>query len=217
MTSPVPTLRADARRNREQILLTAARSFVEDGVDVPMDRVARSAGVGTGTLYRHFPDRETLMVAVVQHSLGSIVERLRTAIAEEPRAWDALVASMSYSRELRLLLPAVALLPPALAAAVRADPEVAQLRADLVALTDEVVAAAQREGTLRLDVGAGDVTQLFSMVYKTTPTTADETADLAARRALAVILDGLRTGGREELPGRPLDASDLERLRNPRS
>ena len=78
------------------------------------------------------------------------------------------------------------------------------------------VAAAQREGTLRPDVGAGDVTQLFAMVYKTTPTTPDESADLAARRTLAVILDGLRTGERDELPGRPLDASDLERLRDVR-
>lgn len=212
MTVSVPALRADARRNREQILLTAARTFVEDGVEVSMDRIARSAGVGTGTLYRHFPDREALVLAVVRHSLATIVERIRAAVVEKPRAWDALVASMSYSRELRLLLPAVALLPADLAAAIRADPEVRQSRAELVRLTDELVAAAQQEGTLRLDVGAGDVTQLFAMVYKTTPARADETADLAAARTLAVILDGLRTGGHGSLPGRPLDADDLEHL-----
>jgi AcrR family transcriptional regulator len=213
VSSYTPALRADARRNREQILVAAGRSFVDDGIDVSMDRIARDAGVGTGTLYRRFPDRETLFVAVVQHNLESLLAKIRAAAAEEPRAWDALVRSMSYSRELRLLLPSSSMLPPALAAAVRDDPALRRLRSDLTEVCDELVAAAQRDGTLRPDVGAGDVTQLFAMVYRATPTIADETADLASARALAVILDGLRADRHDPLPGRPLETSDLQRLR----
>jgi AcrR family transcriptional regulator len=206
-----PSLRADARRNREQLLTAAARAFVEEGPEVPMEEIARSAGVGVGTLYRRFADREALMVAVVQHNLESLLEKIRGAAEDEPRAWDALVRSMSYSRELRISLPATSLLPPALASAVRNDPVVRRLRQELTDVTNRLVHAAQQEGTLRPDVGAGDVAQLFTLVYRATPATGDHVADLAATRALAVILDGLRTGPHGTLPGRPLDTADLER------
>ncbi|MFL6065050.1 MAG: TetR/AcrR family transcriptional regulator [Friedmanniella sp.] len=208
---PSPVLRADAQRNRDQILAAAARTFVEDGADVPMEEIARVAGVGVGTLYRRFADRESLMVAVVQHNLQSLLDKIRAAVAEEPLAWDALVRSMSYSRELRLSLPTTRALSPRLAAAVREDPTVRRLRDELTEVTDRLVAAAQREGSLRADVGAGDVAQLFTLVYRATPTTAADDADLPTRRALAVILDGLRAGAHDPLPGRPLDTGDLER------
>jgi AcrR family transcriptional regulator len=170
-----------------------------------------TAWVGVGTLYRRFADREALMVAVVQHNLESLLEKIRAAAADEPRAWDALVRSMSYSRELRISLPATNLLAPGLAAAVRDDPGVRRLRHELSDVTDRLVDAAQQEGTLRADVGAGDVAQLFTLVYRATPTIGDRADDLAATRALAVILDGLRTGPHGTLPGRPLDTADLER------
>ena len=209
--SPPQRLRADARRNRDQIVAVAARAFVENGPDVPMDEIARIAGVGVGTLYRRFADRESLMVAVLQHNLESLLEKIRTAAEEEPRAWDALLQSMSYSRELRGSLPMTSTLPSNLAAAIRSDPTVRGLRRELAEVTDRLVAAAQQEGTLRSDVGAGDVAQLFTLVYRAAPTTADGTADLGSRRALAVLLDGLRAGEREPLPGAPLDTADLER------
>jgi AcrR family transcriptional regulator len=208
---PRHTLRADARRNREQILAAAARTFVENGADVPMEEIARSAGVGVGTLYRRFPDRTSLMVAVVQHNLESLLEKMRAAVEQERLAWDALVRSMSYSRELRLSVPSSTLLAPDLTAAIRSDPTVRRLRHELNQVTDALVAAAQREGTLRADVGAGDVAQLFALAYRGSPTTSDEAADLATSRALAVILDGLRAGAHDPLPGRPLDTADLER------
>lgn len=211
MPPPSHALRADARRNREQILTAAARTFVENGADVPMEEIARSAGVGVGTLYRRFADRESLMVAVVQHNLESLLEKMRAAVEQERLAWDALVRSMSYSRELRLSLPTSTALTPARATAIRSDPTVRRLRRELNAVTDAMVAAAQREGTLRADVGAGDVAQLFTLAYRGAPVTSDEAADLATRRALAVILDGLRAGEHASLPGRALDTADLER------
>ena len=104
MTSPTALpLRSDAKRNREQLIAAAARTFVAGGPDVPMEEIARAAGVGVGTLYRRFADRESLMVAVAQTSLDTLLGRVRAAAAEEPRAWDALVRSMSFEGKGALL------------------------------------------------------------------------------------------------------------------
>ena len=79
VTSPADTsLRADARRNRDQILAAAAHAFVASGSDVPMEEIARAAGVGVGTLYRRFADREALLVAVVEHDVTALLARIRT-------------------------------------------------------------------------------------------------------------------------------------------
>ena len=85
------TLRADARRNREQIIVAARGVFAERGFDVPMDEIARAAKVGVGTLYRRFPDRDALMRAVATDSLTRVLDEARRAAAEEPSAWQALV------------------------------------------------------------------------------------------------------------------------------
>ena len=210
VTTPAP-LRADAQRNREQLIAAAARTFVADGPDVPMEEIAREAGVGVGTLYRRFADRESLMVAVAQTSLEGLLTRVRAAAEEEQLAWDALVRSMSYLRELKLSLPSADPLPPALSSAVRADPTVRRLRQDLDAFTERLVAAAQAEGTLRADVGAGDVVRLFALVYRAAPTPGHPAAEQATERAVAVLLDGLRTGPHAPLPGHPVSAADLSR------
>ena len=204
-----PTLRADAHRNREQILAAATRVFAEQGPDVPLEEVARAAGVGVGTLYRRFPDREALFLAVRRQSLETLLAKVREAADEEPRAWDALVRSMSYSRELRLSLRPARSLTPAVAEVLRRDPVLQDLRGRLVGVLDRLVAAAQQEGSLRPDVGAGDLAQLFALVYRGADR-PDGVAELAASRALAVILDGLSTGPRAPLPGRPLTPADVE-------
>ena len=212
MTStPPPALRADAQRNREQLIAAAMRTFVASGPDVPMEEIAREAGVGVGTLYRRFADRESLMVAVAQTSLERLLTRVRAAAEQEELAWDALVLSMSHLRELKLSLPSSDPLPPALSSAVRADPTVRRLRQELDVVTEELVTAAQAEGTLRTDVGAGDVMRLFALVYRATPTPGQPAAERATERAVAVLLDGLRTGPHAELPGPPVSAADLSR------
>src|SRR4051794_33378606 len=97
-------LRADARRNRDQIIAAAQLAFATRGPDVPMEEVARLAGVGVGTLYRRFPDREALIRGVAQHNFAQVVTDAGAALAEEPTAWQALVRLMSGSRSLRLTL-----------------------------------------------------------------------------------------------------------------
>ena len=76
-------MRADARRNRERILQAARELFASDQPDVQMDDIARRAGVGVGTVYRHFPDKEALMGELVRERFGLFNENLRTALADE--------------------------------------------------------------------------------------------------------------------------------------
>src|SRR3954463_5386003 len=87
-TEPRP-LRADARRNRELILAAAREAFAEAGRDVQMPDVARAAGVGVGTLYRHFPAKEDLVRALVQDKVQTVIATLREALTRED-PWEAI-------------------------------------------------------------------------------------------------------------------------------
>lgn len=207
-------LRADAERNRRQIIQAATEVFGARGADVPMEDVAKAAGVGVGTLYRRFPDRRALVVAVVRGTLESLGEATATALADQPTAWDALVACMAQSYRLRLIVHPERPLPPDLAEAIHVDPGLERLRRDFVEGFDRVVAAAQAEGSLRADVGTGDVVQLFAMVKRTPKEGRD--ALRASERSLAIILDGLSTRPAQTLPGSPVGLADLAARRRRR-
>ncbi|OAA21749.1 transcriptional regulator [Frankia sp. EI5c] len=211
-TSPPPRLRADARRNRLSILTAATSAFVESGPNVPMEEIARLAGVGVGTLYRHFPDRDALVLAVARSSASEMLDHARAARAEEPRAWDALVRSLGGYRALSLTVRMPGLFSSAVADAVAADEPIRRIRAELVELTEELVRAAQQEGTLRQDVGSGDVTHLFTLLLQSSGRSPGRPDDLLFERARAILLDGLRAcpdSSRTPLPGRPLTTADL--------
>ncbi|MCK9926356.1 TetR/AcrR family transcriptional regulator [Frankia sp. Mgl5] len=211
MTAVPPTrLRADARRNRDKIIRVAVGAFVDDGPYLPMEEIARLAGVGVGTLYRHFPDRGALIVAVVQDSLATMLARARVAEAEETHAWDALVRSLSGSRELRLTWRLPDLFLSATGAAVLADPTIRRIRDELTSLIDSLVRAAQEEGSLRPDVGTGDVIHLFSLLLRGPHRMPGEVAEAAYERARGVILDGLRARPGISLTGRALSVSELD-------
>ncbi|WRZ88117.1 TetR/AcrR family transcriptional regulator [Streptomyces sp. NBC_01007] len=149
--------RADARRNRAKVLAAASRAFDECGLDVSLGAIARQAGVGAGTVYRHFPSKETLLEAVLVQQVDDRVDAAqrwaaRTApvaalfgflleVVDTSRgrkhACDALTTETSWPR-------------PALAAAAR------RFRQAL----DELLRAAQRAGGVRTDVSADDVAAL---------------------------------------------------------
>ncbi|KLL10786.1 MULTISPECIES: TetR/AcrR family transcriptional regulator [Protofrankia] len=207
---PRAHLRADARRNRAQIITTATRAFVDNGPDVPLEEIARLAGVGIGTLYRNFPDREALILAVVQTSMGVMLTKAREARAEHEHAWDALARTLSTSRELSLTLRVQRLFSPATVAALSADPTIRQIRNELIKVIDDLVQAAQREGSMRPDVDTGDVTHLFSLLMlPSTHRTPSEIAEMSYDRAREIIFDGLRARPGTPLPGRPLSATDI--------
>ncbi|GAA1231625.1 TetR/AcrR family transcriptional regulator [Pseudonocardia alaniniphila] len=208
MTAEVTGLRADARRNRDQIVAAAKQWFAVQGPDVPMEEIARAAGVGVGTLYRRFPDREALIRAVVRESLTISVAEARAALAEEPTAWQALVRVLRQSRELRLIVRLTTAAQPA-KTIVKDDEESSELRRAMIEVLDNVVHAAQAEGALRTDVDTGDVSMLFTLLVRPVPLQDEETAELARERCTALVLDGLRAHTGTPLPGRPLTAADV--------
>lgn len=203
-----PPLRADARRNRDQIIGAAKAIFAaHDPETVPMEEVARRARVGVGTLYRRFPDRTALVRAVVLDNFARALAEADAAGVEEPTAWDALVRLLRTSAELDLSVR-LAVLSPRTWAALRADPDALELRDRVLAAIDALVLAAQAEGALRADVGAGDVIRLFSLLLRRPLCEDVEPAPFACERTLAVALDGLRARG-GGLPGESLTTADV--------
>jgi AcrR family transcriptional regulator len=199
-------LRADARRNRDQILVAAREIFAERGADVPMEEIARRASVGVGTLYRRFVDRETLIRAVFRDTFQVVVDETRAALAEEPTAWAALTRIMRQSAWLHVSVQAKS---PRVTAVVRADEETSRIRDELLDMLDEVVRRAQEEGSLRRDVGAGDLAMLFVSVVHQTQSVTPDVAGLVPGRVLAIMMDGLRASAPGDLPGRPLTRTDI--------
>lgn len=207
MTTPEAPLRADARRNRDQILVAAREIFAERGAEVPMEEIARRASVGVGTLYRRFADREALIRAVFRHTFQIVADETHAALTEEPTGWAALLRIMRQSAWLSMSIQAKS---PLVSAVVRADPETTRLRQHLLDKLDQVVHRAQDEGTLRRDVGVGDLAMLFVSVVNQTHAVTAEAAGLAPGRVLAIMMDGLRTPAPGGLPGRPLTRADLD-------
>ncbi|CND64081.1 TetR family transcriptional regulator [Mycobacterium tuberculosis] len=88
---PAPRKRADARRNEEALLEAAAAAFVAAGIDAPVRAIAAKAGVGVGTIYRHFPTRADLVVAVYRHQVEACAEAGPVLLAGADSPYDALV------------------------------------------------------------------------------------------------------------------------------
>lgn len=201
-------LRADARRNRVRLVEAAAALFVERGADVPMEEIARRAGVGVGTLYRRFPDRDALVRAVAMESFHRVVASARAA-AGAPDGWSAItmfvgsaVADLRLSTWLSLWFTRTW-------AELRLDPEQQELRAELLGLLDGHVRRAQREGTVRRDAGVGDLAVLLALVLRPLPGTLEAVTERLVERHVAVVLDGLRSRPGERLPGSPLTLEEL--------
>src|SRR6476646_498565 len=161
-TSPTPDrpLRRDAERNRQRILEVAREAFAEDGLAVTLDEIARRAGVGVGTVYRRFPDKEQLIEALFEERMGAFV-----ALAEEcltcEDAWDGLVrflegATAAHADDRGLKEVALS--------GVHGLGRVARARELMLPLVTRLVARAQQQGSLRPDVQATDMPLLQLML-----------------------------------------------------
>jgi AcrR family transcriptional regulator len=208
------SLRSDARRNRDQILRAAKEIFAARGLAVPMEEIAREADVGVGTLYRRFPDREALIRAVFQDSMRTIVMEARTALKEESAAWNALVRIFQLSAQLRVSLRLPLRLHAHATTTVEIldeDDEIVRYRHAAYAALEEIVRRAQAEGSLRADVGPGDLTMVYVSVLHQVHGMSGAHARVAAERVLAIMLEGLRARpDMDPLPGRPLTVTDLD-------
>jgi AcrR family transcriptional regulator len=203
------TLRADARRNHDQILRAATDVFVDRGPDAPLDEIARRAGVGNATLYRRFPDRQALLRAVVVDVYVRVLAEARLAVSEEPDAFSALARYMRRALELR-----IGAIMPALTGEVTPDQEILRLRHELVLLIGHLLDVAHADETLRPEVTFGDIGPMLIRLSRPLPGRLPRDLDDAlAHRQLEVLIDGLRAvPGRAPgtLPGPALTIDDLQ-------
>lgn len=171
-------MRADAQRNRAAITGAALRLAGELGEAVSMEDIAREAGVGVGTLYRHFPDRRALLDGIAVVTLRELLEDTRAEVGRTP-AWDALLRVVNHcvTRPLTLIKSLIADAPE--------NPELAHLEAEIQKLIAEIVASAQREGDLRDDVPPTEVVGVLNVAVCRCGARADD-------HVTRVLLDGLR-------------------------
>ena len=181
---PTP-LRTDAQRNRERIIEAARRCFAERGLDVGVEEIARSAGVGMGTLYRRFPTKASLVHAIFEDRLDELQPVIdRACAADDP--WDGLVD---------LLLAVVAQQAEdhgfGQMVVLRFGPEAIpdDIRRRVLDPVEELLARAQQGGMVRPDVGSDDVPAIMRMAGATA-IGSGRTSDW--RRHVELLLDGLR-------------------------
>ena len=188
MTTTPKTLRADAQRNREKLLIAAVDLFADEGPDASLEAIAKRAGVGIGTLYRHFPTREALVEAAyrteVERVCDAAVELLRDHPPDEALAeWmDRFVSYAAAKRGMG----------DALRSAVGSDSSLfSETRGRLVEAIALLLDAAVAAGTVRSDVDAEDVLRAMGGVWNLP---LEKGWQERARRMLGLLMDGLRYG-----------------------
>jgi AcrR family transcriptional regulator len=187
LPAPGP-MRADARRNREQLLAAALETFTERGADdTSLEEIARRAGVGIGTLYRHFPGRTALLEAVYTDQVAGLCQRAGELIASEPPG----AALVAWMREMVEFSATKHNLTSALAADYDKDaPVFSACRDDLLAAAAALLTNAQQAGAVRPDVQPLDLLRLSHGIAAATARADD--AD-QAERLLLLMLNGVVT------------------------
>jgi AcrR family transcriptional regulator len=180
-------LRADAARNLDAVLDAARRVFAVRGVDVPVEEIARDAGVGVGTVYRRFPTKDALLGAVIERSFDELTAAATSALGSADAGlafFDFLVDAASVMARDRVLV-----------AVARAQGQRRDQRAPAVIrlfdVTDALLARAQAEGAVRAGITAEDVSALLSGVGEAA-NEGGEPSPGGLARYLAVVVDGLR-------------------------
>ena len=185
MTEPARSLRSDAARNRARVLEVAYETFAAEGLAVPIDEIARRAGVGAGTVYRHFPTKEDLFRAVIADRINRIVDDGRALLA----SGDPGEALFTFLRSMVLQWGATNRgLADALAGfGINIEDAVPDVEEAFLELLGKLLRAAQAAGTVRADV---DVPDVKAIVVGSQAMQAYRPE--AAERLLGVVLDGLR-------------------------
>lgn len=205
MVSPAARpLRRDAQRNRDLLVAAARAVFAERGLDVPLEEVAREAGVSIGTLYNRFPTRGALVDAALADKVATAVELAeRAASMEDP--WEGFAWFLERTCELQASDRGY----NELCARSLADAtEIAALKAKGHGLILDIVRRAQQAGALREDFHDGDFAFVVWSIARTIEATGGHAPD-AWRRHLAFMLDGFRAPAAHELPHRPLAPDEV--------
>ena len=179
-------LRADAARNREKLLDAAIALFSERGTDVSLELIAKTAGVGVGTLYRHFPERGALIEAAYRAEVDHLLEAADDLLAaHEPdealaRWLDRFVEYAEAKRGMKDALLAMGVMP--------------QMRDHIVAAASKLVDAAVAAGAIRSDFTGEDLMRATGAIWSMPAD--DPQWPEHARKLLGLIMDGLRAGAR---------------------
>lgn len=205
VTRKAPRPRADALRNRERIVTAAREMFVEHGPDVPLDEIARRAGVGNATVYRNFPDRDALVREVVCSVLDRTVRAAQQALAEGGDAFDALERFVHAAADERIS----ALCPMVTSTFDQFHPDLEAARERVERIVGDLMERAKLAGLLRADVGVGDLMVAVAQLSRPPAGTGCLSADPFVHRHLQLFLDGLRAPGRSVLPGTAVTMEDL--------
>lgn len=193
LDAPRRPLRADAERNRLKILAAAREVFAERGFAATLDDIAAHAGVGVGTVYRRFPDKDALIDALFEERLAGVAELGRRALAAED-PWEGFVSFLTEGAALqardRGLKEAMVF---------RGRDRASRARATIAPIATELVARAQAAGRLRADLEVLDVPIINMMVLSIADLTRDISPD-SYRRMLQIVIDGLATSREAPTP-----------------
>ena len=199
-------LRRDAERNRERILTAARRLFSETGLGVSHNDVARAAEVGVGTVYRRFPRKEDLLLALFEDQVERVVQLAEAAAAgDDP--WQGICVFLEATLEMQAGdrgLQEFLLGPQAAALAGHANQRITPV-------VSELLARAKERGQVRADVEVADVAVVPIMVGAVMDRSRGVAPD-AWRRVLALVVDGFRPSPGAGLPGAPLAPDQLTQV-----
>ena len=185
MAQPDRPLRADAARNRARVLEVAYDTFAAEGLSVPIDEIARRAGVGAGTVYRHFPTKEDLYRAVVADRIEYLINSGRALL----RGDDPAQALFVFLRSMVLQWGAAdqGLVEALAGVGIDIESAMPDVEAEFLGMLADMLRAGQKAGTVRADLGVRDVKALLTGASAMQAAYPD-----AAERATEVFLDGLR-------------------------
>jgi AcrR family transcriptional regulator len=189
---PVRAQRADARRNRKRIVASARRCMARHGLDAQMEEIARDAGVGVGTVYRHFPTKDELVDALAAERFERLRDLALEALADEDpwRSFEGFMrASARIQTDDRALSELLTSRPESMTRAAE--------RVGMLDLVDQILGRAQAAGVVRKDAEPRDIPMLMCALAGTF---RNPHAD--ADRYIGIVLDGLRAPGAKqgELP-----------------
>lgn len=202
----VTSTRSDARRNRARLVAAARDLFAHRGIEVSVEEITQRAGVGMGTLYRHFATKDELIDAVLDDAFGEIVGMAQYAAAAED-AWTGLTGFFERLLELHAQNRGV---KDIVALRQHGGRRAEAMRARLRPLLARVVERAHEQGTLRQDFTADDLPLIFWSANRVIELTGEVAPDYW-RRYLGFLLDGLRPSAATALPAPPLTRAQLTR------
>ena len=187
---PAPRLRSDAARNRRRILAAASELFAESGADLSVEEIARRAGVGNATVFRRFPTKEDLVVAMFEARLLEGATRRRGGRGRDP--WEGLRTAMEHIAAKQVRDRG---LFEAVGTEVIGDEHLHARHVELMGRLEAIVETAKTAGVLREDVAATDLPMLAAGAASTCQTAGGDAPELW-RRYLGIMLDGLRPARR---------------------